>query len=1408
MKKVVAIFFLFFVMFGKTQSIEIRKYAFVKDSLDIEFKIRQWKIDSVLEENRLFISPKIKGLSSWVGDGLPLLPSFHAFFAWDETQFDFRLLSVKDTFFYGEAQRLSALQDESGNVLQTKTSPWIKDNQNQGLFPSSFYGVERKVHVLGQVLYQLAFFPFQYDEQEKKWIFHKEWVVRIPLKNIKVNSKENYLILQRQVLNTEQVVFTANQASDVYLIITTPLLKNWADTLAYWKTLLGYRAKVVVRSKWTSEILKDTLRWYYYSAFSPRFVAILGDHELVPAQYISDENGFYFSDFPYTLMEGDDYFPEMFIGRIPASTPEETQAMIRKIIHYEKNPPANSAYYANHLLAAQFQDDDNDTYEDRRFSQTIEEIANYLTSLGRTVDRAYYADYSDNPQYWNNDYYSAGEPVPSYLLKPIFPWNANFYQIRNAINAGRSFVFYRGHGDVRGWSKPSFSVSNLPLLNNSLWPIFFSISCLSGNFVENDCFGEELLKLQGKGAVGFFSHVAPSYSGYNDGLILGMVDAMFPQPGLNPVFTGSAAQPSTITSHDVLFRPGEVALQGLLRMSQTWGNLWNLEKRTFHTLTYLGDPAMIIYLNLPDNLQMQVFPVITCMDTVIKILSLSHDSVWIIVSQENKIIAKSFIPQFSGIIPITSLEPGKKVQITALKYGFRPLVQTFDVWGNCYNPAIERSGYPCLSNVITYEGKTNYPFARWMWYFGPNAQPDSAQGIGPHAVTFTAPGQHIVYAKVETASQFFLLHDTIYIEEDCPLVANGYKKRVYSCHGTYLTNESETKYYSFVNDTLEVVSPGAVAMQIFSSRFNVASGDTLFLFSGIGSGKTLVGIYEMNNPLTNLTINADRFTLLWKTDASGVDNGITLQWQCVSVAHPPVAGALVKFDTCSGLITLIDTSAFQPTSRLWRFSDGTIETSSPVQHHFNDTGNYFVVLHVFNAYGEDSLWLGPLYLHLQEKPHIDDTTLCNPDTVHLSFADTLLWSLLSSPESPLAIDTGLTLKIDQNQKLLVQRIRKKQNFMVGKEDTAGAGAYLNSYEEQKLYFNVHRPLFIDSIDLYSLDSQTVSLSLTNSSGQIIWSRTFALHQGKNTVSIKFWLTPDLPYAWVIPPNAKLYKNYFSAPYYPLTQENLVTLLGTTSLQGGGLYDYPGIYRWQVWDACLSEPDTVDVHVVFTQDTLHLNYSFCRGDTVKLFASMGYAATWFPDSVLAENIVVYESGQYFASLEKEGCMGWSDVYNISFLPSPSDVSIWYQRDSLTFFFSPSESGLFYEWNFGDSTTSQAENPIHTYQDSVIRTVTLTVWTPCGMGTIDTVIFKPNTPTFLDPNEFFLTIYPQPTSGWMRINSTDEIQKVDVLSLEGKLLQCYELNGQNELILNNVSGGMYFLKIYTSKGVLAQKLVIQR
>jgi hypothetical protein len=80
--------------------------------------------------------------------------------------------------------------------------------------------------------------------------------------------------------------------------------------------------------------------------------------------------------------------------------------------------------------------------------------------------------------------------------------------------------------------------------------------------------------------------------------------------------------------------------------------------------------------------------------------------------------------------------------------------------------------------------------------------------------------------------------------------------------------------------------------------------------------------------------------------------------------------------------------------------------------------------------------------------------------------------------------------------------------------------------------------------------------------------------------------------------------------------------------------------------------------------------------------------------------------------------------------------------------------------------------------------------------------------LQPNEFFLTIYPQPTSGWMRINSTYEIQKVDVLSLEGKLLQCFELNGQNELILNNVSAGMYFLKIYTSKGVLAQKLVIQR
>ena len=82
-----------------------------------------------------------------------------------------------------------------------------------------------------------------------------------------------------------------------------------------------------------------------------------------------------------------------------------------------------------------YEDYDGDTYADRRFSLTSENIFDYMsTSQGYAVNRVYVTGSNDDPQFWNNGYYAGGEPLPSYLLKPGFSWDGDANDIITEIN--------------------------------------------------------------------------------------------------------------------------------------------------------------------------------------------------------------------------------------------------------------------------------------------------------------------------------------------------------------------------------------------------------------------------------------------------------------------------------------------------------------------------------------------------------------------------------------------------------------------------------------------------------------------------------------------------------------------------------------------------------------------------------------------------------------------------------------------------------------------------------------------------------------------------------------------------------------------------------------------------------------
>jgi hypothetical protein len=271
--------------------------------------------------------------------------------------------------------------------------------------------------------------------------------------------------------------------------------------------------------------------------------------------------------------------------------------MVQKILTYEKTPPTQSSFYNDFVVAAYFQDDEQNGYETRRFVRTSEEVRDYLLSEGYNGERIYVTGSYINPTHYNNGYYGNGEPLPSELLRPTFAWDGDKNDIINAIESGIFILNHRDHGMESGWGDPYFTTSDFSsFANGDLLPVVFSLNCLTGRFDGYECFCEEFLRKDDGGAVAAFGATRVSYSGYNDYLCRGFYDAQWPDFDQD------------IGGDTPLYSLGEILNYGKTYMTNTWGDPWGYERYTFELFHIFGDPSMEIWTAFPQDLTVDHSP--------------------------------------------------------------------------------------------------------------------------------------------------------------------------------------------------------------------------------------------------------------------------------------------------------------------------------------------------------------------------------------------------------------------------------------------------------------------------------------------------------------------------------------------------------------------------------------------------------------------------------------------------------------------------------------------------------------------------------------------------------------------------------------------------------------------------------
>lgn len=234
----------------------------------------------------------------------------------------------------------------------------------------------------------------------------------------------------------------------------------------------------------------------------------------------------------------------------PVRNVDEVRTIVGKSINYEANPVTTPSFYSHAAHFAYFEDDDGrrpDGVEDARYTKTAEDIRNYMVEeKSMTVNRLYKAVLNNpldppmyqrtNPECWSKEY-SNGDSIPAFLrAENGFAWSANADSIVNAINDGRLYFLYRGHGWPEGFcliSPDSLRFGNkyVQELNNYRhMPLMFNITCDTGKHDRDDCFTRNLLAKENGGTMAVFAQTNTGYSGFNDKLTSLMFNAIWPNP--------------------------------------------------------------------------------------------------------------------------------------------------------------------------------------------------------------------------------------------------------------------------------------------------------------------------------------------------------------------------------------------------------------------------------------------------------------------------------------------------------------------------------------------------------------------------------------------------------------------------------------------------------------------------------------------------------------------------------------------------------------------------------------------------------------------------------------------------------------------------------------------------------------
>jgi hypothetical protein len=428
----------------------------------------------------------------------------------------------------------------------------------------------------GQVV---AFYPVQYNPVTKQLQVNKTIEVTLIHKNIagenelirekqpRINTTFDQLYRNRFLNYTQEAKYTPLNETGNLLIVAHSTYMEAMQPFISWKKQIGISTEIVEWS--TIGTTAAQLQAYvqnYYQTNGLTFLLIVGDGQHIPSP-VKTLSGTTpspaYCDPAYGHLLGNDSYAEVIVGRFSAETVQQVQNHVQKTLLYESQPDVDATWYKNYTLIASSegggsQGDNGES--DVAHSRIIKnKLLNYNYTSGDEL-----FDGSQGQQD------ASGNPTSAMVV--------------SAINAGRGFINYVGHGSETAFVTSGFGVNNMAsLTNNTQFPFVFDVACVNGRFVGMTCFAEAFMRASNaNGPAGALAICASTINQSWNEPMAGqdeMVDLLVKSYANNLKYTYGG-----IVVNGCMFMNDKYPSMGA-KMTDTW--------------TIFGDPTIMVRTNTP-----------------------------------------------------------------------------------------------------------------------------------------------------------------------------------------------------------------------------------------------------------------------------------------------------------------------------------------------------------------------------------------------------------------------------------------------------------------------------------------------------------------------------------------------------------------------------------------------------------------------------------------------------------------------------------------------------------------------------------------------------------------------------------------------------------------------------------------